>query len=621
MKKYILPILAIAAFGATSCDSFLEKYPKDKLTPETYFRNEQDLKLFSNSFYDNLLDKTPYDAQSDLIFQKLNISDELLGGTKREVPQAAASGGWSWGQLRKINTMLGHIDQCEDEAVAKEYAGLAKFFRAKFYFEKVKRFGDVPWYDTELDSTDPALFNPRDSREVVMTHMLEDIDEAIAALPEAVSTYRVNKWSALMLKAQFCLYEGTFRKYHDVSYEGHSADDFLKMAYESAQQVMESGKYKLASDYHEMFREVDADPDEYILAIKMDASIGCGHSSTAYVLVTTQGSPGVSKKFVGSFLMKDGSRFTDKENWETMNYIEESKDRDPRFGMILRLPDYVRAESKTTYYGPQLDATATGYHLDKFVMDPKYETANRADMSFNDMPVFRLGEAYLIYAEAKAELNILTQDDVDKSINRLRDRVGMPHLQLAGLTVDPYLISEKYGYRNLAKRNPSNLAQILEVRRERAIELFLEVSRWDDIVRWKEGETWMEPLQGMYFDRPGIYDLTGTGQKYFYLYDTAKKPSLPASYDPDRVTFIQIQEITIDGKYVPLSDGIVLSEGNKGFVDMHRTRERSFDENRDYFYPIPKGDIDLNRNLKQNPGWDSGLSDAGEDDSTDNGNN
>ena len=53
MKRYLLPILTIV-LGVTSCDSFLDKYPKDRLVPETYFRNEEDLKLFSNSFYDNL---------------------------------------------------------------------------------------------------------------------------------------------------------------------------------------------------------------------------------------------------------------------------------------------------------------------------------------------------------------------------------------------------------------------------------------------------------------------------------------------------------------------------------------------------------------------------------------
>lgn len=614
MRKYIFPLLAMV-LGLTSCEGFLEKYPKDKLVPETYFRNEQDLKLFSNSFYDNLLDKTPYDEQSDLAFQKGTISDELLGGAARVTPTTASSGGWSWGQLRKINTMLGHMDQCEDEAVAKQYAGLAKFFRAKFYYEKVKKFGDVPWYDKELGSTDSTLFNPRDSRELVMSHMIEDIDEAIGSLPSEASTYRVNKWAALMLKAQFCLYEGTFRKYHELSFDGgRSADEYLTLAWQAAQQVMESNVYSLAKgkSYHDLFMEVDADADEYILAIKMDQAIGCTHSATSYVQMNTGGNPGFSKKFIDSFLMKDGSRFSDKEGWETMQFVEQVKDRDPRLGMITRLSDHVRSNSKETVYGPDVPMTSTGYQLEKFVMDPAHETAERANMSFNDIPVFRLAEAYLIYAEARAELNILTQDDVDKSVNLLRDRVGMARLALDGLTVDPFLTSAKYGYPNLASRNPANLAQILEIRRERTIELVLEVRRWDDIVRWKEGPNYAQPLYGMYFPGPGAYDLTGDGKPDIYLYDTDKvDAATSAEYTGkygDSFTFLQIQEIDINGVHKPYSDGIVLSEGNRGYVEMYRTKTRSFDESRDYLYPIPTGDIDLNRNLKQNPGWATGIS-------------
>lgn len=606
MKKYILPLFAMV-LGFTSCEGFLEKYPKDKLVPETYFRNEQDLKLFSNSFYDNLLDKTPYDEQSDLAFQKGNISDELLGGSARETPTNAASGGWSWGQLRKINTMLGHMDQCEDEAVARQYTGLAKFFRTKFYYEKVKRFGDVPWYDKELGSTDSTLYKARDSREYVMAHMIEDIDYAIENLPEAVSTYRVNKWSALMLKAQFCLYEGTFRKYHGVSYsDGRSADEYLTLAYQAAQQVMESGKYSLSKTrtYHDMFMDVDADKDEYILAIKMDQSIGCTHSATSYVQMATGGNPGFSKKFIDSFLMKDGSRFSEKEGWETMQFVDEVADRDPRLGMITRLPEHVRANSKEVFYGPDITMTSTGFQLEKFVMSTDYEIAERANMSFNDIPVFRLAEAYLIFAEAKAELNILTQEDVDKSINILRDRVGMPHLVLEGLTVDPFLISEKYGYRHIASLNPSNMAQILEVRRERTIELILEIRRWDDLVRWKEGPCFEQPLYGMYFPGTGAYDLTADGKPDVYLYtgtlDKAVKDEYQGKYG-DRFLFLQIAEKSGDNT-------IILSDGDKGYVDMHRSKTRSFNEERDYLYGIPTGDILLNRNLKQNPGWATGIS-------------
>lgn len=606
MKKIIMPILTLV-IGLSSCD-MLNLSPRDKLVPETYFRNEDDFKMFSNSFYDNLFEKSPFERQSDIFFQRGAIVDELLGGTARQVPTNAGTGGWSWGQLRKINTMLGNMDKCDDPDVVKKYTGLAKFFRARFYFEKVKRFGDVPWYDVELGSTDSDLYKPRDSREFVLTKMIEDIDEAIDALPFEKSTFRVNRWAALMLKAQFCLYEGSFRKYHSVAGE-HDANYYFDLAAKAAEEVMNSGIYSLAPDYGELFRAEDANPREYILALKMDQTISCGHSATAKACMVTGGNYGFSKKFIDSFLMKDGSRFTDKEGWETMLFVDEVKDRDPRLGAIIRLPKHVRINANGSYFGPQIPLTSTGFHFDKFVMEPKYVIAERADMASNDIPVYRLGEAYLIYAEAKAELGTLTQDDVDISINKLRTRAGMPDLKLSGLTVDPYLISEKYGYRNLAALAPSNLAVLLEIRRERTIELCLEDSRrWDDIVRWKEGKCYEQALQGMYFPGPGEYDLTGDGVADLCLYATSAPPGEKSS-----IVYIQIQEIVIDGKNVPYSDGIVLSEGTHGYMDMFKLRTRSFDENRDYLYPIPTEDRYLNRNLVQNPGWNDGLDDYNPD--------
>lgn len=624
MKKYLLPIVALA-LAVTSCD-FLDTTPQSKLTPENYFRNENDMKLFSNSFYSSLFANTPYDDQSDLNFTKGSLSDELMGYT-RIVPSATGISGWNWKVLRKINTMLGNMDKCSDEAVVKEYTALAKFFRAKFYFEKVKQFGDVPWYDKEPGSTDEDLYKPRDSRELVMSNMLVDIDEAIEGLPAGVSTYRVNKWAAYMLKAQFCLFEGTYRKYHGISYtDGRSADDYLRLAYEAAEKVMTCGLYKLAPDYGLLFSEEDADQGEFILAVKFDQSIGRYHNGTQYAI---ERGAGMSKKFVDSFLMKDGSRFSDKEGWERMSFVDEMKDRDPRLGKIVRLPSYVRVISnRGTSSGPNLkEGTSTGYQIDKYVMDQSIPTAERASMSYNDLPVYRLAEAYLIFAEAKAELNVLTQDDVDRSINLLRDRVGMPHLKLDGLTVDPFLVSDDYGYLNLRQVNPSNLAQILEVRRERTIELCLEFSsRWDDIRRWKEGQCFAQPLRGIYFPAPGAYDLTGDGVPDVYLYASSRVDAAAQKemekYGKDHVAFFQIQEIEIDGKYVAYSDGIVLSEGDHGFMEYFHKFNRVFDENRDYLYPIPVGDRQLNMNLAQNPGWNDGLNSGGNTgDDTDDGNN
>ncbi len=611
MRKFILPVMTIV-LGLASCD-MLDRNPKDKLVPETFFRNENDLKLFSNSFYDNLFEKEPFDRQSDIFFEKGTLSDELYAGTNRVPATNTGAGGWSWSQLRKINTMLGNIDKCQDDAVREQYTALARFFRARFYFEKVKRFGDVPWYDKELESTDhDELYKPRDSRELVMQNMIADIDAAIAGLPAGVSTYRVNKWAALMLKAQFCLYEGTFRKYHKVQINAAEAgvetvntpEDYLELAAEAAYKLLTESPYSLASDYHELFRQVDADQNEYILAIKSDPANNITHSGSSYCIMATGGNPGFSKKFVDSFLMKNGSRFTDKEGWKTMQFVEQCKDRDPRLGMIMRLPGHVRVTDKYAQFGPDINNTSSGYQYEKFVMAPEFATiADRAGMAWNDIPVYRFAEAHLIYAEAKAELGNIGQEDLDISINKLRKRAGMPDLK-ADVTADPYLMSEKYGYPYVASLNPDKLALILEIRRERTIELVLEDSgRWHDIVRWKEGKCYDQDLHGMYFPGPGVYDTTGDGKPDYCLYDTKDAPESGKG-----LICIQIQDIEIDGKFVPYVDGIILSEGNKGFSDKHKGKREKFNEQRDYLYPLPIGELVLNENLTQNPGWPTGTS-------------
>ncbi len=606
MKKMILPVLAVV-LGLSSCD-FLDRMPKDRVVDENYFRNENDMILFSNGFYSGLFTNKSHERQSDIFFSKGTLSDELYGGDSRKVENEKGSGGWSWGQLRKINTMLGNMDKCEDEAVVKKYTALAKFFRARFYFEKVKRFGDVPWIDRELGSSDPALYSPRDSREFVMSKMIEDIDAAIEGLPDGISTYRVNKWAALMLKAQFCLYEGTFRKYHDgaddpvryVQQEGdRTAEDYLELAAAAAYEILKNSPYSLAKDYGKLFRDVNADPNEYILAWNMDQGLSVTHNATLNA-TSSNATYGFSKKFIDSFLMKDGSRFTDKEGWETMGFVEEVKDRDPRLGAIIRLPDHVRTNAAETQVGPLISRTSTGFHYDKFVMEGQYNDAERSDGSFNDLPIYRFAEAHLIYAEAKAEHGEISQEDLDISINELRKRAGITKPLKLGVQADPYLMHETYGYPNLVRRNPGNLALLLEIRRERTIELCLEGSsnycagRWDDIVRWKEGQCYLQPLHGIYIEGPGGYDFNDDGKVDHYFY-TGEKPDLD---DKSVVCMPIVDSDNNDGS------GIVLSEGTKGYIDMTKGDKRSFDENRDYLFPISTEDMFSNKNLKQTPGWE-----------------
>ena len=188
MKRLIILAATLIA-GLSACDSLLDKEPLDRVTQFDYFKTKSDLELFSNPFYDNLLDKTPYDEQNDLLVQ-MTLSDILYGGDKRTVPNTG--GGWSWGNLRRINTLLEYVDQCEDKDAVLEYTALSRFFRAAFYFDKVKRFGDVPWYDTQLGSADPDLYKARgfagaghdqDDRGCRLRHQQRRSDRGGDALP------------------------------------------------------------------------------------------------------------------------------------------------------------------------------------------------------------------------------------------------------------------------------------------------------------------------------------------------------------------------------------------------------------------------------------------------------
>ncbi len=608
MKRILIPAIAMV-MCLVSCDKFFDRTPKATMAPENYFRDATDLQLFSNSFYNNLLTKEPYSEQSDHMVC-LNLSAVMRGGNNRTVPNSG--GGWgsgsgAWGDLRKMNTLLEYIDQCEDKDAVVKYTALTRFFRAYFYFNMIKRFGDVPWIDRQLESDSEELYRPRDSREVVMGHMLEDIDYAIENLPAGVSTYRVNRWTALALKARFCLFEGTFRKYHDpANYpkmyveplpEGsRSASDYLTLAAQAASEIMDNGPYKLAdvADYRLLFANVDANKDEFILAIKNDQSLQICNNATAFAVMSTQGTPGFTRKFIAGVLMADGTRFTDKPGWETMQFADEMAGRDPRLAAITVGPGCVWLGDEAVS-APDLGCSVTGYQVQKFVMDKTLPEWGRVDKSYNDMPVFRYAEVLLNYAEARAELGALTQEDLDNTVNKLRDRVGMTahlNLEAANADPDPFLSGEPYGYRNVSG---AYKGVILEIRRERALELAMEGFRLTDLIRWREGKCLEQPICGMYFPGVGKYDLSGDGTPDINIW-TGTNPK-----SKDVVDF-----------ELGVSTGIVLTEGTKGNIYHHAGIERSFDEGRDYYYPIPTKERQLYHNkgvlLKQNPGWVDGLS-------------
>ncbi|MGL4583193.1 MAG: RagB/SusD family nutrient uptake outer membrane protein [Flavobacterium sp.] len=579
MKKYKTLLFAtLLATCATSCsEDYLDRTPLSEVTGENFFQKESDLILFSNSFYRMFPSVSIYngDNSSDNIIQS-TLSEEMRSA--RTVP--TTGGGWSWGDLRNINYFLANYERVPDKNITKHYGGLAKFFRAYFYFEKVKRFGDVPWYDYVINPNDAtSLEKPRDPRNVVVDNIMKDLDYAIENMKSAKSAYRISRWTALALKARVGLYEGTYMKYRGI--KGY--DKYLNQAVAAAEQLIKESGYKLYStgkperDYLNLFASHTAIDQEVILAREFSTELNVKHNVNYYTITSSYGRPSMPKDLVNSYLMADGTRFTDKPNYNKIQFAEETKNRDLRLSQTIRTPKYTRIGANIEL-APDLSAAVTGYQLIKYVTETQFDT-NSA--SIVDLPLFRYAEVLLNYAEAKAELGTLTQSDIDNSINVIRARVGMPNLNMATANTnpDPYLASQ---YRNVSN---DNKGVILEIRRERRIELYMEDHRWDDIVRWKEGQKLTQPIEGMYFPSTGSYDLDQNGTIDIHLYD-GQKPN-------ENVKGVY---------YVKLGRDLNLSPNN--LVEPHPTfRNRTFKEEKDYLYPIPVQELQLNTNLKQNPGW------------------
>lgn len=571
---------------ATSCnDSFMDRYPIAEVSPENSFKTARDLELYTNGFYENL-------PAIKTIIEKDLTTDNVLytnipveqRSDDRTIPSDAGSGGWSWGDLRTVNLFFDHYKQCTDLVARDKYEGIARFFRAWFYFDKVKRFGDVPWYETVIQTGDKdLLYKPRDNREFVMDKIIEDLELAIDKLDNKRASDQVNCWTALSLLSRVCLYEGTYRKYHtELNLQG--SDVLLEKAYKAAERVMNESGYKLYStgnvdtDYRDLFASSDLREEEVILGRRYSLILNKMHNINYYFTSRTQKDIGLTKDFVNSYLLQsNGKPFTSKSNYATMGFCEEMQNRDKRLAQTIRSVGYKRIGDNAIQL-PDFAATMTGYQVSKFVSDVSQDGDGA---SYQDIAIIRYAEVLLNYAEAKAELGLLTQDDIDKSIKLIRNRVGMPNLNMGDANQSPDAI--------MAAMYPTvtgtNKGVLLEIRRERRIELALEGFRWDDLVRWKAGKLLEPHFTGMYFPSLGEFDLDNDGKIDLLLYKEGNEPQSNAS-----------QKVKIGGV-------IQLTGGDKGYLIGFKDNKKKFDEERDYLYPIPMGDILLNDNLVQNPHW------------------
>lgn len=586
MKKiYMLFLLLPCLWG---CKKIFDLKPVDKMTPETVFNTEKGLELYTNSFYN----ASQIFPQADQIYKHDFTSDNLSDlGAVNNVSTYLQSGfdsnqasGWDWGPLRNINYFLENYNNSSISQEARNhYGGLARLFRAWFYYNMVKKFGDVPWYSKTLSDTDPDLYKARDPRKLVMDSVLADLNFACAHIRVAknTSSSRITRNVALAMKSRICLFEGTMRKYHPQLQLSSSANDFLREAADAADKVMTSGMYKVyntnnpAKDYRALFVSENPVTDEVMLAVVYNNTLRRWHSSNWWFTSATYGSRwSLTKDFINSYQMLNGTRFTEQSGYATMNFMQETQNRDRRLEQTIRMGNYARSNGALA--ATDFGYSYTGYQPIKYTLDDS-GLDGKAE-SYNSIPVVRYAEVLLNYAEAKAELGEFTSAEWDKSIRLLRQRGGIANAVMPA-SMDTYYQQEFFpGIANSA---------IIEIRKERAIELVAEGFRYYDLIRWKAGNLLQKPFKGMYVPAMNTtMDLNSDG-KPDVSFVTAR-PSNPVA----GVVY-----------YIINGGSSQLTEGTKGNLLWLSNVTKVFDERR-YFYPIPLDQVVLSgENVKQNPGW------------------
>jgi hypothetical protein len=564
-KKRILISLtvAVALLGiliVPACnDDFMQRYPLAGINDGTYFKTPNDLRLFVNPLYPNLSALNKYRDDNSSDNQVPNTRD---GITWNEYTLPVTGGGWAkgdWVNIRTCNYFLqrwqgvGAVDQlsAEQQVEVRQYLGEILFFKSLFYYEKVARFGDVPWLDSDLQTNSDELLAPRTSRKIVMDSVCANLDRAARYMREDMVQDRLSRYAALALKSRVCLFEGTFRKYHALG----DHENMLKQAAAAAWEVMQSGKFKLYStkteastadeaaaaaavDYHTLFNmEYDGVKASGEAIFYTNHIFGINQHNRPREVVECNS--GMSRDFAEAFLCTDGKPIGVSELYkgddEGAVYLDEFVNRDPRMKQTIYTSDQVFLAPAEHQPSPVFNnMVTTGYQLWKMT------TANAKDREptnseISDMP-FRYAEVLLNYAEAKAELGECNLTVLNQTINLLRDRVGMPPMTETP-TTDPNWPAWEVA--------PDNVPLINEIRRERRIELACEGFRWNDIRRWKAGK----------------------------LLNNAK--TYQGAIHPETGKFYEV------------------------YVGFTRTWN-----DKCYLYPIPTGEFVLNPNLgNNNPGW------------------
>ena len=544
MKKIII-LLASIFILLQACDDVLDINPTDQLSLATFGGTETDLVLAANALYSGLPGLPNLDTRSYLYTIKRGFNSRSDGS----YATYNSDGDWNraYERIRRANFLLENaglaLEKGISENTVNRYKGEAYFFRAyAYYMELIVRWGDVPFVTKVLNLGSEELYGPRTSRTEIVDQILEDLNTAAGNLPKqselsASEHGRITKNAAMALRARIALWEGTHAKYHN---HGKPAEH-LQIAKESAKQLMDMGENELAPDYATLFTKEYEMHSEVIFSRKYGVDV-----STYEISAHLQNADRVpTKAFADLFLDNTGLPISHQESvfegYETLN--SEYKNRDPRMLASFFIP-YVDDLINQPNYVPELfgsNPTMTGYLIKKrFNKETAWTWKETVDNY-----LIRYAEVLLIYAEAVYELDgNISDDDLDISINKLRERVSLPYLTNAFVTA-------------------KGLDMLEEIRRERRVELCFEGGEFEDQKRWKISHIESpKPIRGIKFHADVYPDITVS---------------------------------TVPGEASLLID-------EDGFLLWQQAKDRQWLD-KHYLEPIPLEQIRLNDKLTQNSGW------------------
>lgn len=507
MKKYISTLFAAAAIILIGCDSVLDRPQLNTPTDETYWKTEMDARLFSNGFYPNYF--IGYGAGWSTAYSPLRgygFSDDVAsqgkqGSFENTVPSSRASTSeqavatyleqyvgpsWNFAWIRRANVFLNRLETNMKGNVSNEaynhWHSVATFFKCFSYARLVATFGDVPYFEADFTNNDKeTMFKDRDSRVYVMDKVHDLLkNEVLVNMRTNDGVNVLNRYVAAAFASRWMLFEGTWQKYHGG--DQAAATKYLTLAKEAAEMIINSGQYEIDTPLRELFGSMDLKGNKEALMYRhFDAAQSLTHCVASYSNGQESQAPAPNLSLVKSFICQDGKVYQNSslQNANTLSIANLAKTRDPRFEATFI--DRVNTNSVTLLYASKF-INREALTLENPGANPNYGSSTNP----NDGPVIRYAEVLLNWIEAKAELGGVTQDDIDKSINRLRRRPLDATSKAKGITNTADMKLNDITASFDPARDADVEPLIWEIRRERRMEMVYEHCRLHDIKRWKK---------------------------------------------------------------------------------------------------------------------------------------